>query len=286
MDHCQKGDKASALIREGINRLYYHDRQLYYVYVPSGVLDNPGKARLLVSVHGYSGRTNTSYGRGRVKRQVEYWTALAQLKNWIVLAPHFSAECFDNDYQRLNLKGSRADVRLNSLIDELGQKIPGLYTSRFFLFGFSGGGQFVHRYCAFHPSRVKRAVAGAPGWYLWPDKKIPYPVGLGLNHLGDGLRIDFREFCRLRLLILVGKNDSIQGHFKLHYGKYNLLDLQGRGRYERAKRWFGLMHETAIEAGYAFNLTLKAVPGTAHKINRRILDEAEFFLKSSQNVLT
>ena len=49
----------------------------------------------------------------------------------------------------------------------------------FYLFGFSGGAQFAHRYVLAHPDRVAAAGIGAAGWYTFPDSATPYPYGLG-----------------------------------------------------------------------------------------------------------
>ena len=40
----------------------------------------------------------------------------------------------------------------------------------------------MYRYVAFHPERIERAVAGAPGWYMWPDPNLPYPIGALTNN--------------------------------------------------------------------------------------------------------
>jgi len=165
----------SALSLEaGINELYYDDGQRYFLYVPASVLQNPAGAHILAAIHGYSGRKNNSEGIETVKKNALRWSSLADEHGWVVLSPHFDEFRFNDDYQRLNfsLVGVRADLRLNELIKETARRIPGVNSDKIYLFGFSGGGQFVHRYAAFYPERILRAVAGAAGWYLWPDKDL------------------------------------------------------------------------------------------------------------------
>ncbi|MDY6838408.1 MAG: hypothetical protein SWH78_10570 [Thermodesulfobacteriota bacterium] len=257
---------------EGLNALSFHDGQLFYLYVPGRVIAEPTAARILVSVHGYTGSRTNARGRAKVRTYAEYWTDLADEKGWVVLAPHFDERRFNKDYQRLNPSGLRADLRLNALVDEVGKMLPGIPTAPILVFGFSGGGQFVHRYLTFSPERVDRAVCGAPGWYLWQDPTLPYPVGTARKTLPCGLRPRWRQLCGAKVLLIVGERDIAQSAFRKRYKKYDLMSLQGKGRKERAENWFASLQQMANEERWSFRMALKVLPRAGHVVNQSFLE--------------
>jgi pimeloyl-ACP methyl ester carboxylesterase len=265
-------------LKAGLNELTFKDGQFYCLYVPPKVLKAPEGVRILVSVHGYTGQEDNEKGRKIVRRTAERWAKLAQKEGWVVLAPHFDETRFNRRYQTLNTGGLRADVRLHQLIEKTEKMLPGIKTDKLLLFGFSGGGQFVHRYAAFHPERVDRAVVGAPGWYTWPDPSLTYPVGTRSKYLPKGLKPKMCELCGLDLLVIVGDMDLTAGAFEKKYGDHNLLELQGEGRVYRAQNWVDAMREYAGEHDCPFNIKLEIVPFTGHKINTKLLNTSADFL--------
>jgi len=279
MDRIKQGvQKTDRQIREGLNTLSFQDGQLFYLYVPRKAIAEPKASRVLVSVHGYTGSRANARGRAKVRTYAEYWRDLADEKGWVVMAPHFDERRFKRDYQRLNPSGPRSDLRLNALIDEVGRVLPGIPTVPFFLFGFSGGGQFVHRYLTFSPERVDRAVCGAPGWYLWQDPSLPYPVGTAPKTIPRGLRPRWRKLCRTKLLLIVGQRDVAQRAFRRRYGTYDLICLQGKGRKERAVNWFASLRQMANEKGWPFRMTFKVLPRAGHVVNQSFLESATSYL--------
>lgn|GEM_PF-4251149 len=257
----------------GLHELSAHDGQRYYVYMSPRASGRPEEARLLVSVHGYSGRKNDTKGRARARRYAECWARFADEEGLVVLAPHFDERRFNNDYQRLNLGGLRADIRLQELVREVRSRLPGMAVERFLLFGFSGGGQFVHRFVAFHPETVSRAVVGAPGWYMWP-KRLPYPLGVRLEGVPDrGGRL-LAALCAANVLVVVGKKDGPQGAFRTRFHEHDLVKMQGKGRKERALNWVAAMYGWAEENGCVFNISCMIVTKVAHSLNNKILELA------------
>jgi pimeloyl-ACP methyl ester carboxylesterase len=265
-------------LRAGLNELNFKDGQLYYLYVPPKVLKIPEGAKILVAVHGYNGQKADEKGRRNVRRTAERWSKSAQIEGWVVLAPHFDETRFNRRYQTMNTRGLRADARLHQLVEETEKMLSGIKTDKLLLFGFSGGGQFVHRYAAFNPERVDRAVAGAPGWYTWPDPWRSYPVGTGSKYLPKGLKPKMCKLCGLDLLVIVGDKDLNAGAFAEKYGDHNLLELQGEGRVHRARNWVDAMREYAAEHDCPYNITLEIVPFTGHKINTKLLNTSTDFL--------
>jgi pimeloyl-ACP methyl ester carboxylesterase len=263
----------------------FDDGQLYYVYVSPAAERDPSGARLLVSVHGYGGRTLDADGRDRVKRAATRWAEVVDDNGWIALAPQFDQDRFDNDYQRLNFGGDlRADDRLHALIERVGEAYPGLVTDTFYLWGFSGGGQFAHRYTLFHPTRVERAVVGAPGWYVFPDTDLPYAVGLDPETLPADRSPKWSEFSKVPILVTVGAEDGGGGAFRESYyydgTNYNLKDLQGEGRAARARNWVDAVNTELTERSLPQNVTLEVIPGLGHSINADMRDGVESFLRA------
>ena len=268
----------SGLLRVGFNKLRTEDGQLFYLYLPSKVEELPKGSRILVSIHGSSGKNANDRGEKKVKKAAKVLTDLADKNDWVILAPQFDRDRFNNDYQRLNFFGSRADVNLNRLIKETGRLLPGIITTKIFLFGFSGGGQFVHRYAAFNPDRIDRAVAGGAGWYMWPDKNLPYPIGISPKSFVPGVKPHLRKLCTLNLYIIVGDGDSTQGIVKRRYRNYDLLILQGEGRRERARNWVAALHGYAATNGWPCKARLGIIPGTGHSRSDELVKSVEEYL--------
>jgi pimeloyl-ACP methyl ester carboxylesterase len=101
------------------------------------------------------------------------------------------------------------------------------------LFGFSGGGQFAHRYALFYPRRVARQVLGAPGWYTFPDPEHRYPLGLRTAP-PEWPKLTFNpgRFLRIPTLVLVGEHDNRRDR---ELNRTRQVDVhQGLDRMERA----------------------------------------------------
>ncbi len=234
---CHPFAYALSAMSAGLNELYYADGQRYFLYVPDSALKNPEEAHILAAIHGYSGRKGDAGGISIVENTALRWSSLAEEYGWVVLAPHFDEDRFNDAYQRLNLSifgiGVRSDLRLNDLVREVKRLIPGINSQKIYLFGFSGGGQFVHRYVAFHPERVSRAVSAGSGWYMWPDSGLAYPVGT--TTLLHGAEPKIGELLTSDLLVLVGDSDTTDSSFRETYGIYNLMKIQGGTRWQRAR---------------------------------------------------
>ena len=262
---------SGSVISPGINELYYDDGQRYFLYVPNLVIQNPEQAHILAAIHGYSSREDDAESIAKVENTALRWSSLAEEYGWVVLAPHFDEHRFNNDYQRLNISilgiGVRADLRLNDLVDEVGRLIPGINSEKMYLFGFSGGGQFAHRYAAFHPGRVSRAVSAGSGWYLWPDRTLPYPVGTSMPL--DEVSPMMDELLTSNLLVLVGDEDTTDSSFREMYffGFYDLMSMQGETRWQRAENWVGELAQMAGQKNIDLNVELAFAQNTGHTIS-------------------
>src|SRR5262245_27992916 len=130
-------------------------RQEYFLYVPSS---GGARAPLFVTVHGIS---------RNAQEHATLFSRHAEAYGVVLVAPYF-AEGQHGDYQRLGRagRGGRADATLDSIIVEVAS-LTGASTQKIYLFGFSGGAQFAHRYTMAHPRQVARAAVAAAGWYTY-----------------------------------------------------------------------------------------------------------------------
>jgi pimeloyl-ACP methyl ester carboxylesterase len=266
--------------KTGLNEYQFQDGQFFYLYIPQKATIQNGSSQLLALIHGYTAREPGMRSRRIIKKNVILWKNYADDMGWVILAPHFDRRRFGNDYQRLNFAGIRSDARLNELIDKAGNILPDLQTEKILLFGHSGGGQFVHRYAAFHSQRLDRAVAGAPGWFMWPDLSLAYPYGARSNGSFNDSYRHLAGLCDQQLLILVGENDDTQRVFRNKYKGIDLNMLQGKGRRRRAENWFFALQEFAIQERLPIRVRLKIIPKTAHRLGSRMVDAAMAWLSA------
>jgi predicted esterase len=136
---------------------------------------------------------------------------------------------------------------------------------RYFIYGHSAGGQFVHRLLTFRPdARVAKAVAANPGWYTLPstgsgdDPNFYMPYGL------QGAPPDRTRLERMfehELIVLLGEDDVLRDDA---LRKTVEADAQGLNRFERGQFYFMMAHQEALRVGASFHWVLDTVPGVGH----------------------
>ena len=230
-------------------------RQHYLLYVPkkSSVANMP----IFVTVHGISRNA-----REHAKR----FAPFAERYGVILIAPVFSQKSFP-DYQRLGRKGKgeRADIALNNIIDEVG-RLTNAKTDKFFLFGYSGGAQFVHRYAMVHSERVAKLVLGAPGWYTFPDPTVKFPRGIAQTKSLPDVTFDPKSFLTIDTCVLVGERDVRQDVALNKSSK--IVQQQGENRRTRGGQWVAVMMAAARSHGFETPYAFKSVPGSRHSFSQ------------------
>lgn len=234
----------------------YDDAPDSYLFVPqSRRLDSP----LLVSVHGIS---------RNAWELVSELADTAERRGAIILAPVFSDYRY-GDYQRLGRRGrgARADRALQRLVTQASAELR-LISSKFYLYGHSGGAQFAHRYAMAHPQDVAALGLSAAGWYTLPDTDQPYPYGIRPTSDSYGLTLDPREFLKVPACVFVGEDDiSRDGAFN----RSDKLDsMQGRNRLERAVHWVESMNRAARALGYNTAYSLHVLRGADHDFDELV----------------
>jgi pimeloyl-ACP methyl ester carboxylesterase len=234
----------------------YDDAPDCYLFVPqSRRLDSP----LMVLVHGIS---------RNAWKLISDFADTAERRGVVMLAPVFSDYRY-GDYQRLGRRGrgARADSALQKLVGQASAELR-LISSKFYLYGHSGGAQFAHRYAMAYPHDVASLGLSAAGWYTLPDADQPYPYGIRPTSDSYGLTLDPREFLRVPACVFVGEDDiSRDGAFN----RSDKLDsMQGRNRIERAAHWVESMNRAARALGYDTAYSLHVLPGADHDFDELV----------------
>ena len=227
--------------------------QVYYLHVPRSY-DGSVPLRLLVVVHG-SGRS--------AERYAERFVDCADRQRAVVLAPLFDDEV---EYQVLGVGDrERADRRLLKLVDEVAEEYL-VASDRFDLYGFSGGGQFAHRFLYFHPERLRSVVIGAPGTVTLPTDRFEWPAGLGGLKKEADASVDLERVRRARIMLLVGAEDVDDEDLN----ESDWAMRFGDTRVERVRRLHTSWKNRAIPHTY---LELR---GVGHEVDRTIKPASEF----------
>jgi len=170
------------------------------LYVPESPVQE-GRAPLLVLIHGTARR---DYFRDGFR---DY----ADRTGTVLLAPMFpvgAAVPGDvHGYKWIEAHGVRFDLLLLDMIDQAAGVWP-LATDRFALFGYSGGGQFAHRFLYLHPRRLSALSVGAPGNVTLPDPARPWPAGVGGIETRFGIRFDDDAVPAVPVQLVVGEADT------------------------------------------------------------------------------
>ena len=160
------------------------------------------KAGLLVTVH----NSVRWYDRN-----LEAFRDFGQRHGLTVLAPLFPPGLFGDDnpdgYKVLSEKGLRYDEVLHAMVREASES-TGCDGDRFFLHGYSGGGQFAHRYLLLHPERVRAASIGAPGAVTLIDDEQPWWAGVADVPQRFGRSLDLETLRAVPIQLLVGSDDT------------------------------------------------------------------------------
>lgn len=229
----------------------------YFVYVPRSAREG---APLTIAVHGISRNAN---------EQACLLAPLAERHATILIAPHFHEDRFP-DYQRLGRsgRGDRADLALQGVLREVGTE-TGADIRNVRIFGYSGGGQFAHRYVMAHPESVTACAIGAAGWFTFPDHSVTYPWGILSDSTLTGSSFDPDRFLRVPTAVFVGERDRNPQALALNKSDRVRLQ-QGESRFERGRRWIGAMSEAAQERGLATRFLFKVLPRSGHSFRRSV----------------
>ena len=162
------------------------------------------KLPLVVTIHGT--RRNAEQCRDSL-------IPLAESTQVAIFAPLFPAGGSGleslNNYKLLRDDTLHADTALINILDEIKGRWPGLATEKVFMIGFSGGGQFVHRFMYLYPNLLNAVSIGAPGRVTTLDDRQKWPAGIkDVADRFDGAVIDFDMIRKVPIQLIVGALDT------------------------------------------------------------------------------
>lgn len=204
------------------------------------------------------------------------WRAPARQFGCLVLCPEFPLAWFPSArYQRGNVVDANGKplppaawtfLVIERLFDYV-KAATGSTATRYFLYGHSAGGQFVHRLVLFLPDgRFEAAVAGNTGWYTMPVLDgDPFPYSLA------GLQVDPRTLERAlsrRLITLLGERDTNATDPNLRQTARAMR--QGRTRFERGLSFFATASAEASRRNVALSWDLITVADASHSNGRMV----------------
>ncbi|WP_031465128.1 hydrolase [Sciscionella sediminilitoris] len=224
----------------------------YSLFVPVSCQETDRRHPLVVIMHG-TGRTAETYRDAMAE--------FAEENSCVVLTPLFPAGIIDPDdlhnYKFIGYRDIRYDKVLLDIVDEVAERFP--VQRNFLLHGFSGGGQFTHRFLYLHPGRLRAASIGAPGRVTLLDDR-DWWLGTGDTRERFGITVDPAAIREVPVQMVVGEEDTETWEIN-NPGDSNWLDgaeKAGRTRIERLRTLRDEFTRHGIEV--RFDL----VPGIGH----------------------
>ncbi len=223
--------------------------------------ENKPDAPILFVMHG-NGRESQGYFKAMLKH--------ARKMNFVLVVPEFDAKRFSsNDYHHGGVLNKDKSIRDKenwtfSLIEPLFdfvKKQTKNNSSGYYLYGFSAGSQFVHRFLMFTPeNRVISAISGSAGTYTIPDAETDYSYGIKNVNLP---KTNLQNFYAKDFRIIVGDADTVLSRTDLV--KTPIANQQGRDRVERAYNFYKRSKEKATTLNTPFNWSpVVLVPNAGH----------------------
>lgn len=222
----------------------------YFVYIPKSC---PDSSKVIYTIHGIS---------RNAEEHLQGFITQAERHEAILVAPLFLKANFPR-YQQLgtNVQQERADMAFDHVLHDVHEQL-GIPPAPMRMFGFSGGGQFVHRYAMFYPKRVSRMVITAPGWYTFPDPDRKYPYGLKSTRDWPHLSFNLEKFLQIPVMVITGEEDDLRDK---DLNKDREIDsFQGLNRVERAERWVAANRNLARSYGVSADFRLESIPNASH----------------------
>jgi poly(3-hydroxybutyrate) depolymerase len=181
----------------------YDSRFSYCAYIPDKYDENSTDVySLAVIVHG-SLRNAQQYR--------DAFIDFAEATNTIILAPLFPGgitQAWESDsYKFVRIQGVHFDEILLAMVDEIAQRYR-VASDKFLLHGFSGGGQFTHRFYYLHPERLLGVSIGAPGNITVLDTTKPWYLGLSDYVEKFNVPFPIEAMRSVPVLMVVGSEDT------------------------------------------------------------------------------
>ena len=241
----------------------------YYLYLPKSF--HPVKQpadNLLVVIHGTFRDAESTKNA---------FITFAEKTNSVILAPLFPTGIVDREdihnYKFIKFHDIRFDEVVLDMMEEVKETFA-LQPKRVMLYGFSGGGQFAHRFLYLHPDLLHSVVIGSPGRVTYLDPEEGWYSGIKDFEEQFGKPLDLEGLKDPKILLFVGGDDT------------ESIDMSGDESGSAAADKFGSNRLERMEAlyrnykDYGMDVTFEIVPGVAHEEEKVTAVAAGFFAQA------
>ncbi|MBP2170543.1 putative esterase [Erwinia toletana] len=262
--------RSQALYYRGSTTIFscrFDSRFQYCMYVPPSFDADPQGHKLVVVMHG-TGRSMTQYR--------DAFTEFARYNRCVVLAPLFAVgplgDGNSHGFKYIIEQDIRYDLLLLEMIAEVSASLQADF-AKFLLFGYSGGGHFVHRFLFIHPEKLLGVSIGAPGSVTLLDNDKEWWVGVKNFESLFGKPLNYAALRKVPVHLVVGKVD-IETWEITHQpgGKYYQPGCNDSGE-TRVARNTSLLNSLRANGVSA---TQDIVPNVGHD-GMKVLDEVKDF---------
>lgn len=248
----------------------------YCTYAPREIATRGGDSyRIVVAVHG----SDRDFHELR-----ESFADLADRENLIILAPLFPSGIEDTEdhdnYKYILYRGIRFDQILLAMVDEVVQRF-GLKNESFYMFGFSGGAHFAHRFLYLHPERLSAVSVAAPGSVTLIDESQDWWVGTGNIKEVFGLPFRLDIIRQVPVQLLIGDNDLITDAITHSESSPHWMpgaNSAGKTRIDRLET----LRDNFTE--YGLDVQFECIPGVGHEASRLVEGAKDFFSRLMQTI--
>ncbi|SOD20276.1 alpha/beta hydrolase family protein [Pedobacter xixiisoli] len=249
-------------------------KQMFY-------FDNNGKLRSPIKVFYFSPKANASdmpvvvmlHGANRdASAYLDDLVNAATVFGCKIIAPEFDQEDYrgaekynlGNVYEKNKKTFLSPEKWSFSLIEPLFDHVVAQTKSNskgYYLYGHSGGAQFVHRFMMFvKQTRIIKAAFANAGWYTLPNTETEFPYGIKNAPIDQP---QLAKFFATKTFVILGMNDTSTDE-----KSYNVTDdaeAQGKTRFDRGKNYFKTVKAKAEEMKLPLNWTEIYVPNVGHE---------------------
>lgn len=259
------------LNKTAITALQADPRVSYAAYIPTRydpAAQTKQRFDLIIGQHG-SARLVREYRNGFVD--------VAERRGAFVLSPLFPVGLVEpgdvDGFKRLEFRGLRYDLLLWAMVEEIETRY-GVAFDRILIHGFSGGGQFVHRFAYLHAHRLFAVSIGAPGKVTLLDETRDWWVGTRNVEGRFGRPVQLDALRNLHVHFVIGADDVETDEITVERDSPLWMDganEAGVTRNDRIRTLAANWKQHGIEG------ELEALPGVAHQGTGPVMDAAAAF---------
>jgi predicted esterase len=237
-----------------------------FIYIPTNAAAR-GPLQVLVTVHGMGG-DGTVFCQPLINR--------AEQDGWILVSPTYH---YRDNFNPSTVRQDDTELipRLKQYLDNLPAKTGLLIRDKVLFYGFSRGGQIVHRFAEFYPEKTLAVAVFAAGTYTLPvsslnvdgaQKPLDLPFGVADVQQYTNAPFNLDAFKKVPFFIGVGGADDHAGDAPPAWDQY-----VGSTRLARSQNFAHALQNLGMD------VSLTVFPGVGHDITSDMRAQAMSFLE-------